>query len=184
MTANDSVENDYNREFWREIEKEIGGEIPIMIKILLSKCGYEHRFSLQDLTIEDINGIEEHAKNQLKDKLKRWIKNDSNYEHLNPSEFAFLPGHRKIIFVISKNSMAKEMKCASTNSKSMAPSTAREPVTTDNVENDPTMFSSIEISIGQQMRLETDLLNHIRRWMAGKKFHESVSEYMLSSVCV
>lgn len=189
MSANDLFENDFNCQFWEEIEKEIEGKIPNMIKIVLSKSGYEHRFSLQNLTISDINDIEEHAKNQLKDKLKRWLKSDSNYEHLNSSEFTFLPGHRKLICIISqKLSVANEVKSASTNSESAPPlaaptSTESAKITSEANVSQMSQYiaenergDNVLISIDKQSQLEADLCKHIRQWMIGKMFHNSVSE--------
>lgn len=56
----------------------MGGKIPEMVKLVLSKSGYEIRFCLENLTATDIDDIEKHAKNNLKDKLKRWLKSDGD----------------------------------------------------------------------------------------------------------
>lgn len=175
-------ENNFNCEFWKEIEKEVGGLIPNMIKIVFSKSGYEHHFSLQNLTNSDINEIEEYAMNKLKDKLKRWLKSDSNYEHLNPSEFAFLPGHRKIICIISqKLTAAKEVKSVPTSSESV---TNVESAEIDGEANASSIVSNklankhgdnVLISIEKQAQLEAELCKHVSQWMIGKKFHDSVS---------
>lgn len=157
------MNGEYNQAFWGQIEEEIGGKIPEMVKSVLSKSGYEIRFCLENLTATDIEDIEKYAKNNLKDKLKRWIESDGEYEHLNPSEFAFLPGHRKMISLIPKKLFA--LKEAELALKSTA----------DDISASIPSNNRSSISIAQEAKLEAELCGSIRNWMVGKKFHESVS---------
>lgn len=173
MSAYLFSESDYKQEFWSGIEKEIGGKIPEIVKTVLSKCGYEIRFCLENLTITDIDGIENHAKTHLTDKLKRWLKSDSEYEKKNPSEFVFLPGHRKIIALLPKKLSASKVSehalDSTSNGSELNASTIYRPNSSDKKNKE------VPISIALEAELESELCKSIRGWMINKKFHESVS---------
>lgn len=171
MSANS--ENDYKQEFWYEIERDIGGQIPEIVKKVLSKCGYEIRFCLENLATTDIDEIENHAKTHLKDKLKRWLKNDSEYQHSNISEFAFLPGHRKIIALFPKKlSAANASESVPKDNEPIASTSSRSIPTNERGEN-------VLIPTVHEAELKMDLCKRIRRWMIGKDFHESVSKSII-----
>lgn len=172
MGSDQLSEIDYNKDFWCEIEEEIGGNIPDIVKVVLSKCGYEIRVCLGNLTNVDIGDIENHARAHLYDKLKRWLKNDKDYEKMSPSEFMFLPGHRKII------SLIQTKLSAAPTSEIISVSTANS--TEPETEPDPLMKSRLDVlnltmSIAQEAALESELCKHIRGWMVNKNFHASVS---------
>lgn len=166
MSADHFAENSYNRDFWFEIEKNIGEKIPEIVKFVLAKCGYEILFCLENLSSADIDDIESHARLHLKDKLEQWLKNDNEYEHSNSSEFTFLPGHRKIIALIpQKISAAKVSELASNPAAEV----------NDQIASKNSNIGNCSISPAQDVALKSELCKSIRTWMVGKGFHESVS---------
>lgn len=103
-----------SEDFWEEIETEIKEDIPKVIKEVLSKCGYESRISICNITNEDINEIERFAGASFKQELKRSLKNAPEYSELkitNEAPFKFLPGHRRIILQIGLILADKNANC-------------------------------------------------------------------------
>lgn len=96
---------DYEPKLWQEIEADINDCIPELIKIVLSKCGFESRLSLCNIGVDDINALEKFATFNMKDQLKQLLKNLPEYNHTKITRdepFKFLPGHRRIIVEIGK----------------------------------------------------------------------------------
>lgn len=167
MGVNRSSASEYKQEFWSEIEDDIGDEIPVIIKTMLSKCGYEHRFCLETLTTADVDDIEKHIRNLSKEKLKRWLKLDSDYEHTVPSEFIFLPGHRKLITLIPK-------KLSKVNGET---TTANKELAADRLKSDSRNPTADKITISEDKltAIEEELCQSILQWMSRKDFSEIVS---------
>lgn len=98
-------ECDYDRNFWEEMETEINDSIPEIIKIVLSKCGFDSRLSICNINVDDIKILEDFAHKKMKEKLKPLLKNLSGYDITKISReepFRFVPGHQRTIFEMGK----------------------------------------------------------------------------------
>lgn len=124
---------------------------------------------MENLTVKDIDDIENHAKIHLKDKLTRWLKEDNEYEHMDPAEFAFLPGHRKIIALIPKKISATTVPLLALKSATRGNELSTSVISSNFIGQE------VSISIDEQAALESELCRNVRNWMVTKGFHESVS---------
>lgn len=167
MSFNRSSASEYNREFWSKVEAEIGDEIPEIIKTMLSKCGYEHRFCLATMTTSDVDEIEKHIRILPKDKVKRWLKIDSEYEHTTPHEFVFLPGHRKLITLISKEISTVDEETTTDDNEPTA----------DGPKSDSSNPCAVVVTIPNKKltALQDELCQSIRQWMSRKNYGDIVS---------
>lgn len=182
---------DYSQEFWTEIESDFGGTVPEILKKILANSGYEIRVCLENLTANDIDTIEQHAKIQLKDKLKRWMKEAAGYENMNLNDFAFLPGHRKVLALFPARMCKAAVKSLPDNSENLqlfATATNQWIETNDNEYVEPSQTyvrnDNENVDIGsdsdseEKGRLTRILVANVRLWMKNKKFDNLVSAYM------
>lgn len=90
-------------DFWTNFEKFVG-EIPNETKGILTACGYDNIISLSELDIEEISVIENYANQagKMNSKLQCVLKRSDS------EIFSFLPGHKKVLLVLSQK--AKEYK--------------------------------------------------------------------------
>lgn len=86
--------------FWGKFQSFVGASIPeILVKILIS-AGYDNALSISDLNECDIDILQPHVQDKLKDLLSQ-----SNV-YKDCEQFVFLPGHKKTLF--SLRDKAKE----------------------------------------------------------------------------
>lgn len=91
----------YNSDFWKELEVQIKGDIPEIVKHILRATGYENRLNLYNITKDDFVEIESYINKNLKVWFRKLQKIDDNYANLK--KFELLPGHKKIILKISED---------------------------------------------------------------------------------
>lgn len=78
--------------FWGKFQSFVGASIPeILVKILIS-AGYDNALSISDLNECDIDILQPHVQDKLKDLLSQ-----SNV-YKDSEQFVFLPGHKKTLF--------------------------------------------------------------------------------------
>lgn len=81
--------------FWGKFQSFVGASIPeILVKILIS-AGYDNALSIADFNEIDIEILEKHVQEELKDLVSQ-----SNV-YKNCQQFVFLPGHKKTLFSLS-----------------------------------------------------------------------------------
>lgn len=165
-----ACEADYNPNFWCMIEKDLGGRIPTIVKNVLAKSGYENRICLENIAVTDIDDIEAHARGHLQEKLKRWLKNEDDYTQISPNDFSFLPGHRKILSLISGKLTAAKGEPLENHRHCSS-------------RGDDQGMPTKSIPITEETELVANLCQIIQNWMIRKKFHESVSKYKAPSCC-
>lgn len=145
-----------NFEFWKEVEKEINEQIPELVKILLTKCGYDSRISLANIKLEDVCSIERYVTENQKELLKQMLTKQSAYSDLkiNRGQFEFLPGHRKRIIAIGEM-LASGREAVITNLKERVKL----------IEPLPNELST---------ELKNELCNSIVKWAKGKRLNNNV----------
>lgn len=91
---------------WADLENFNRIEMPMCLKVLLSKCGYDTMLSLKYICEKSITEIEEHIQ-----KYKNKILADENhmdeclYDYKQQDVFQFLPGHRNILLDLPQSIM-------------------------------------------------------------------------------
>lgn len=83
---------------WADLENYSRNEVPICLKVLLWKCGYDTILSLKYINEESIAEIEEHVQ-KYKEKILFDESDMSEYldDYKKQNIFKFLPGHRSIL---------------------------------------------------------------------------------------
>lgn len=97
--------SELKQEFWKKIEEKISESVPELVKLLLTKCGYDSHLSLRNIQLEDVSTIERYMTENHKELLKHMIKQQPEYSDLKINRgqpFEFLPGHRKRIITIGE----------------------------------------------------------------------------------
>lgn len=81
--------------FWGKYQGFLGASIPeILVKILIS-AGFDNALSIADLSDSDINIIQNHAQQNLKELISQ------STVYRNTEQFVFLPGHKKTLISLS-----------------------------------------------------------------------------------
>lgn len=149
------METECDSEFWNQIENEIKESIPTLVKILLTKCGYNSRTCLRKITLEDIITVERFVTDNCKEMLKH-VKIQPEYVDFKinrAQSFEFLPGHRKFIVNMGEIlTIHKDTKRTRHETEEW-----QQPLSED-----------------LSARLKNLLCNNIVKWATNKKLHESV----------
>lgn len=86
---------------WANLEQYIGFEVPICLKILLWKSGFDSMFSVKQISEKSLDDIEQYIQmNRKKIFLEIFPLLDTNadiHEYDQQPVFKFLPGHRCIL---------------------------------------------------------------------------------------
>lgn len=90
-------------DFWINFEKFVGSEIPPLIIKILKATAYNSALSIAVMNEEEIKQIEKFIRDRKLDDLL----NGSVYA--NSNEFAFLPGHRKLLLALGKKAEDYEL---------------------------------------------------------------------------
>lgn len=84
---------------WSNLENYMGFEVPICLKFLLWKSGYDTLLSVKQIREESVKEIEKHIQMQRNKILPMLdeINVREFTEYKKQKEFEFLPGHRNIL---------------------------------------------------------------------------------------
>lgn len=97
---------------WEDLEKFVGHEIPIFLKLLLWKAGYDNMISVHQICDKKIGELEkfiDNRKNQILREIMTELENFDSDDSIsasisaykNNADFEFLPGHRSILLSLS-----------------------------------------------------------------------------------
>lgn len=96
---------------WAELEKFVGQSVPMFLKLLLWKTGYDSLLSIKEISNNTIEGLEQYIqrkKNQIFDEIFTKLNDFGNNDHSlsiykEQEVFEFLPGHRTILLSLRSN---------------------------------------------------------------------------------
>lgn len=99
---------------WKNLENCMGFEVPISLKYILLKCGYDSIISIRQICeerIEELQNFIERNKNEILFNEKCNMLDDiSAYQ--NQKTFKFLPGHKNILLDLPKHIQMTQSKNA------------------------------------------------------------------------
>lgn len=82
--------------FWSKVEELTGDSIPICVKKILTKCGFNSVFSVKNITPESVVQIEKHINLHGLDLIQTLDCCHHEY-YKGQNVFKFLPGHKDVI---------------------------------------------------------------------------------------
>lgn len=88
--------------FWEQLQKTLKCQFPKYVLNLMKFCGFDTPIAIQQITVEDIELMENFARNDMRELLNRRA-NLADYFGIysqKPNQFKILPGHVKLIFGI------------------------------------------------------------------------------------
>lgn len=96
---------------WAALEKFVGQSVPMFLKLLLLKTGYDSLLSIKQIstdTIEDIQQYIQRKKNQIFSEIFTELNHFDNTDQVasgyeEQEVFEFLPGHRTILLSLRSN---------------------------------------------------------------------------------
>lgn len=90
--------SDVNK-FWEVIETKLGCNVPKYIQNILALNGYDTALSIRTITMEDVQYLENYARNDMKNRIPQDADQKDYYGSFvdNPKEFSFLRGHVKLL---------------------------------------------------------------------------------------
>lgn len=99
--------DDIKRE-WAHLENFVGHNVPMFLKLLLWKCGFDSMISIKQISSVQIGKIEEYIQTKGNQKLFEILleldDNDSSVMvYKNQQIFEFLPGHRETLLSLQSN---------------------------------------------------------------------------------
>lgn len=105
VSATRKCEKERIKEFWSEIERDFGDEIPEYLKVLLNVNRFSTKAVLKTLDKEDVDALEESANTIFKGKMGEIYDININSD----SKFKIVLGHKKLIMQLSNH--CKENYC-------------------------------------------------------------------------
>lgn len=103
---------------WAALEKFVGQNVPMFLKVLLWKTGYDSLLSIKQITTDTIKELEQfmqRKKNEILPKIFTELNNFGNKdyslsEYEDQEVFEFLPGHRTILMSFRSNIEGMQLK--------------------------------------------------------------------------
>lgn len=87
--------------FWSKVEKLTDDSIPICVRKILTRCGYDTIISIKNITVESVVQIENHINVYARDLIQTL--DCCHHEFYKGQDiFKFLPGHRDLILSLPK----------------------------------------------------------------------------------
>lgn len=101
---------------WAKLEQYIGFEVPICLKILLWKSGFDSMFSVNQLCENNIKEMENFIQTNRTQILTLLNEANDMREYENQKKFQFLPGHRNILLDLPEciKHMRSDVSCSAT----------------------------------------------------------------------
>lgn len=99
---------------WKNLENCMGFEVPISLKYILLKCGYDSIISIRQICeerIEELQNFIEKNKNEILFNEKYNMLDDIN-TYQTQRKFEFLPGHKNILLDLPKHIQMMQSKNA------------------------------------------------------------------------
>lgn len=96
---------------WSALENFVGYNVPVFLKLLLWKTGYDSLLSIKGISNEEIQQLEQYVQRKRDQtisevfiELNEIIGDDNSISEYKEQEvFEFLPGHRTILMSLQKN---------------------------------------------------------------------------------
>lgn len=88
---------------WFNLELYIGYEVPVCLKMLLWKCGYDSMFSVKQICDERIQELEKFIQEKRTEIFPLLNEDNDISLYKKQKTFEFLPGHRNILLHLSQN---------------------------------------------------------------------------------
>lgn len=132
---------------WSNIEKFVGDEVPMFLKQLLWKCGYDSMISIKEISSDAIDNLEKHIqknRNQILGEILLKLDDSGGNDHSlseykKQEVFEFIPGHHSILL-----SLPSKIKCMQLQTVNHATSGSDE----------STVLTSSELPVGYSVVLK------------------------------
>lgn len=106
---------------WARIENFVGHNVPMFLKVLLWRCGYDSMVSIKQISSVTIDKLEQYIqkkRNQIVPEILLELENvgdndNSLMEYKNQKMFEFLPGHRETLLCLRSNIEKMQLKSVS-----------------------------------------------------------------------